>query len=455
MKWVPKPYQVEAVKFMLAGPADAVWARVGSGKTSATLAAIETMHRKAGFRTLVVAPKHVALNVWAQEAAKWDFSKHLRVAVLHGNKKDQLRQKGADIYVVNYDGLAWLEREMPPFDVLVLDESSKCRNTDTQRFKILRDHIAPRAKRRIALSGTPKPNGEINLFGQYRLLDDGQRLGRYVTHFRRQFCYQTGFGGYTWALLPGASEKIREAVADITIVVDADDVKGLPEVVVRDVEVPLPSKARKLYDDLEREFLVQVDEGDISAMNAAALTMKLRQIASGAVYTGDAGAGTWAEVHDARIGALDSIVEEAAGPVLVFYEFTHEAERIKAEFPEAVIFNDLSDRKKVGAIEDWNRGAIEMLVAHPASAGHGLNLQHGGHEMVWFSLLYDLELYEQAIGRLARQGQESKHVHVHRFVSPGTVDEAMAAALARKAKGQNAFLDALKEYAQVRKGARR
>jgi SNF2 family DNA or RNA helicase len=458
-------YQRDLAKFILGTAGAACWARVGAGKTRATLTALETMNLKAGWRTLVVAPKHVALNVWQQEAEKWGFN--LKVVVLHGPKKAERLREPAHVFVVNYDGLPWLAKQKwPGFDVLVLDESSKCRNTDTNRFKLLRDHFRPKAKRVIALSGTPKPNGEINLFGQYRLIDGGERLGKYVTHFRNQYCYQTGFGGYAWELLPGASELIRRKVQDITIVIDGE--VGIPNPDVFDIEVPLPDGAARIYDAVEKKFFSLLGSNEVTAVNAAARVTKLRQIASGAVYVDDADAfketdgsakygsgrdGKWEEIHDARIDALDAFVEEADGPVLLFANYNHEFERIKKEFPEAVVFSWLSDKARTEALDEWNRGKIDLLLAHPASAGHGLNLQHGGHELVWFSLLYDLELYEQAIGRLARKGQ-TRRVRVTRFLAPGTIDEVMRDRLASKGKGQKAFLDAIKKYAALKSGGR-
>jgi SNF2 family DNA or RNA helicase len=448
VKWKPEPYQDRIVKHILAHPAAAVWARVGSGKTSATLAALDVMRRKAKFRALVIAPKHVALNVWAQEAAKWDAFRHLKVNVLHGSKKSSLLRAPADIYVLNYDGLPWLARESARGwhspEVLVLDESSKCRNTDTQRFKGLRDGFAPRFKRRIALSGTPMPNGEVNLFGQYRLLDGGERLGRYITHFRNKFCYPSGYGGYDWLLLPGAAEKVRELVQDITVEVSADDLgSSLAGLVVRDIEVPLPPSAEATYQKLERDFVARLRTGEVTAVNAAAQTQKLRQIASGSVYTTHP---DWEPVHDARLEALDSLLEEASGPVLLFAEFSHEFERIKKAFPETVVFTELSDKRKQQCIIDWNAGKIPLLAAHPASAGHGLNLQGGGDTIVWFSLLYDLELYDQSNGRLQRKGQKSRQVFIHRFVSPGTIDGMMVRALAHKGADQESFLLALRQH---------
>lgn len=446
MKWKPKPYQSRIVKHILTHPAAAVWARVGSGKTSATLAAVEVMRQKANYRALVIAPKHVALNVWAQEAEKWDAFKHLRVAVLHGAGKERALKEKADLYVINYDGLAWLARTAPRGwwpEVLVLDESSKCRNTDTQRFKLLRDQIAPAAKRRIALSGTPMPNGYANLFGQYRLLDDGKRLGKFITHFRMKYCYQTGYGGYKWEILPGAEKTILDAVNDITIEVSADDLAGqLPEVVVRDVEIDLPKPAWDAYRKLERDFIAQLKEGKVTAVNAASLTAKLRQLVSGSIYTEHP---DWEVVHAARLDALDALLEEATGPVLCFYEFDHEAQTIVEQFESAEVFNWKSDAQRTKLIKAWNAREVPLMLAHPASAAHGLNLQHGGNTLVWYSLLYDLELYDQAIGRLARTGQQADQVWVHRFVTPGSVDDAMIAAIDAKGAGQEGFLAALRE----------
>ena len=444
--WKPEPYQDRIVKHLLATPGAAVWARIGAGKTSAALAAFDVMRRRSGYRMLVVAPKQVARDVWAQEAALWKEFAHLRVALLHGPKKHVTLREPADVYVINYDGLAWLAQETVRGwrwpDVLVLDESTKCRNTNTKRFKILRDHVAPRMKRRWALSGKPMPNGEGNLFGQYRLIDGGERLGRYITHFRNQFMYPSGYGGYDWQLLPGAAERIRERVQDITIEVSAEDLgKTLPKLVVRDIHVPLPPAAMSVYRKLEDQFVALLKKGEVTAVNAAAQTQKLRQIASGSVFTTHP---EWEAVHDERLEALDGLLGNE--PLLLFAEFTHEFKRIKERFPEAVIFGDASDKRRSEIILEWNAGNIELLCAHPASAAHGLNLQGGGNTLLWYSLLYDLDLYDQAIGRLQRKGQKAKQVFVHRFIAPGTIDEVMCEALLAKEQGQNAFLAGLRKH---------
>lgn len=448
--WNPTEYQSRIVKHILANPAAAVWARVGSGKTSATLAALSVMKRKGGFGSLVLAPKHVALNVWQQEIAKWSDFAHLKSVVLHGPKKDKLLRERADLYVINYDGLPWLARAAANGwrwpEVLVLDESSKTRNTDTNRFKLLRDYSV-RFKRRVALSGTPMPNGEQNLFGPYRILDGGKRLGQYITHFRQRYMYQTGYGGYTWELLPGAADAIRAAVQDITIEVSAADLgSALPPLVVRDIEVPLPPNAVRVYMKLLQEFKASLKKDKVTAVNAAARTMKLRQVVSGSVFTTHP---EWEAIHDARLEALDAVIEETSSPLLVFAEFTHEFARIEKEFPDAVNFTTASDKKKQQIIVDWNEGKIPLLLAHPASAGHGLNLQGGSNTLLWFSLLYDLELFDQANGRLQRKGQKAKQVFVHRFVSPGTIDEAMVAALDAKGASQEAFLLAIRKHAEA------
>lgn len=408
------------------------------------------------WRALVLAPRHVVHNVWPAEARKWADFAHLRISVVHGTKKAERLADDADLYLATCDSLPWLTSQKWRWpEVLVIDESTKFKRHEARtRFGLLRHHL-DHFKRRIILTGKPIPNGLGDLWAQLFLLDGGKRLGPYVTHFRRKWFYQTGFGGYTYAPLPGAEKEILAAIADITLRLDkVEHLKDLPPVVENVVKVALPAAAMAQVKRLEDEFIVELARGTVEAFNAASLTTKLRQMSSGAVYVGDgsephsgrAGQKVWSHVHDAKLDALDAILAERENqPTLVAYQFVHSAERIVAAIPEARVLaweTDVSARK---LLEAWNRGEVPLLLVHPASAAHGLNLQGGSDALVWFDPTYDLEHDDQLLARLWRQGQTRTVVN-HRLIAAGTIDEAVLAALRSKDRRQTAFLAALKEH---------
>ena len=429
---------------LLAQPHAGLFADPGLGKTACMLAAFVAL-RKAHpkWKMLVIAPRHVAHNVWPAEVAKWSQFAHLRVVVLHGTKKDKLLGEEADIYVINPEGLAWLStwRWAWP-EVLCVDESTKFKHPNTARFRLLREYLG-RFKRRYILTGKPVPNGITDLFGQIYILDEGVRLGRYITHFRHKYCYQTGFGGYKWVPHRHAEAEIQALIQPITLRLDkAEHLQELPRYLDNVVRVPLPPKARAQYDVLERDFVLKLKAGEVLALNAAAMTAKLRQMASGAVYMEEG--DHWEEVHEAKLDALDALLSEREGrPTLIAYQFRHTAARLKGKYPKAVVLSDLTDTKARSALWDWDHGEIEHLLVHPASAAHGLNLQAGSEALVWVDPTYDLEHWDQLIARLWRQGQPHQVV-VHAILATGTVDDDILTAVRSKDRSQNQFLAALK-----------
>lgn len=455
--WTPHDYQKKIIKFIVSQAAGAVWADPGLGKTSTTLAAFKVLRDK-GYvtRALVVAPLRPAYSVWPGEVEKWDEFKHLKVGVLHGPRKAEvLADKTVDIHVINPEGLAWLFAQplratgsAPwPWQMLVIDESTRFKHTNTARFKTLKPWLGM-FPRRYILTGTPAPNGLLDLFGQIYLLDGGASLGRYITHYRLAFFDNPDRQGWAWVPRHGAPEEIYKRLEPLTLRMSAEDYLSLPDLVMNTVEVTLPAAARKVYDQMEIALLAQVAGGTVVASNAAAATGKCRQIANGGIYTAP---GKWAEVHRAKLEATEEIVEELNGqPVIVAYEFDHDRERLQAAFPGAPHIGGGVPAGRFREIEAaWNRGEIPVLLAQPQSVAHGLNLQRGGSHLIFHSLTWNLEDYDQIIRRIYRQGQE-KRVFVHHIVARDTVDEAIMLLLAKKDRTQRALLDALKDYTERR-----
>ena len=395
-------------------------------------------------RVLVVAPLRVAATVWAEEASKWDHLQGLRISKVLGSRTEReaaLRQD-ADIYVINRENVPWLVDQYAasrkwPYDMIVLDELSSFKNPKAERFKALRRTL-PAVRRMVGLTGTPAPNGLIDLWSQIYLLDRGERLGKFIGHYRDKYFipgHRNGMVVYNWVPIAGAVKEIYEKVGDICMSMKAEDYLTMPDRIDITVPIELPESARKAYDTLERELVLPMKDEAITAQNAAVLAGKLLQLSNGAIYTEDRG---YIEVHTAKLDALEDLIEQANGePVLVYYGFRHDLKRILERFPQA---RELYSTKDVNA---WNAGEIPVLVAHPASAGHGLNLQAGGHIMVWYGLTWSLEQYQQANARLYRQGQE-KPVKIYHLVTQGTVDEDVIRVLTGKAERQDALIDAVK-----------
>lgn len=443
MKYIPYSYQEYALKFILNSKAAGIFLDCGLGKTVITLTAIaELMHNRFEIsKALVIAPLRVAENVWDVEAKKWGHLKHLRVAKVLGSEKKRIQalNTNADIYVINRENTKWLVdyyKKDWPFDMLVLDELSSFKSHRAKRFKALRK-VRPLCKRVVGLTGTPAPNGLIDLWAQVYLLDSGQRLGKTISGYRdRYFLPDKRNQHVIFSYKPreGAEEAIYKKLSDICISMKNRDYLTLPERMDNILGINLPPKVLEQYRQLERDLLLPLLEGDIVAGSAAVLTNKLLQITGGAVY--DEGKKVQI-LHDEKLKALEDLVEAANGkPVLVYYNYRHELERIQKQFLCRVL-----DTAK--DMEDWNKGEIPVMLAHPASAGHGLNLQNGGSTIIWFGLPWSLELYQQANARIHRQGQKNTVV-VHHLVAKETIDEDVMQVLAKKQAGQEALLQAVK-----------
>lgn len=409
-----------------------------------TLSAIvELMHDRFDVaRVLVIAPKLVAETVWAEEAAKWDHTRHLRISKVLGSAQERVAalRRPADIYVINRENVPWLVERVGtrwPFDMVVIDELSSFKSPKTKRFRALR-RVRPLIKRIVGLTGTPAPNGLIDLWSQIYLLDQGERLGKTLTGYRDRFFKpgrRNGHIVYEWIPKPGAEERIHELLSDLCVSMRAEDWLELPDRVDVEVPVVLDAEAMMRYKQLEKDLLLPLEGDVVTADTAGVLTNKLLQLANGAVYDTTRGVH---EIHDAKLDALEELIEQAQGkPLLVFYAYQHDLERIKRRFPWAATMDE------PGVIERWNRREVPLLLAHPASAGHGLNLQEGGNHVVWFGLTWSLELYEQANARLHRQGQ-TERVIVHHLVAKGTVDEDVMVRLRSKAATQADLVEALK-----------
>ena len=450
MKYIPHNYQRYAIERIISDPALGLFLDMGLGKTVITLTAVNDLrfNRWAVSRCLVVAPKKVAEATWSREAEKWDHLKHLRIIPVLGSVKKRIQALNTpgDVWVVNRENVPWLAeyyRNAWPFDMVVLDESSSFKNPQSKRFKALK-MVRGRIRRLVELTGTPAPNGLEDLYAQIYLLDGGDRLGRTMTSFRECFFTQDyahpGQQYRTYSLQDGADQRIREAIADICVSMKAEDYLELPAFIEDVVPVALDAKARKAYDELEREMLLEVDEQTITAGSAAVLNGKLLQLCSGAVYDTE---GRVVPVHDCKIEAFLEVVEQLHGEhALVFYWFQHERDRLLASLENT----SLRVRVYRGAEDEaaWNAGQVDILLAHPASCAYGLNLQQGGHHEIWYGYPnWALELYQQANARLYRQGQQYPVIS-HLLVVQDGMDEDVVAALGAKGDAQESLMQALK-----------
>lgn len=445
MKFIPHTYQKFAIEKMIKQPAVGLFLEMGLGKTVCALtAADELLHDYFEVsKVLVIAPLRVAENTWPDEIEKWDHLQHLKISKVLGSKKQRLAALNiqADIYVTNRENVTWLVDYYGkdwPFDMVVIDELSSFKSSKAKRFRSLRK-VRPLIKRIVGLTGTPAPNGLIDLWAQIYLLDQGERLGKTITGYRDRY-FTPGRRNqhiiYEWNPKPEAEGVIYEKLSDICVSMKSEDWLEMPEVISREVKVKLLEKAREKYDQLEKDLLLPFADSDVVADTAAVLTGKLLQMANGAVYDEF---GDVQEVHEAKLDALEDVIEAANGrPVLVFYAYRHDLVRIQKRFPEARTLDTAED------IQAWNRGEIPIALAHPASAGHGLNLQAGGNIIVWFGLTWSLELYQQANARLNRQGQQQKNVIIHHLVTENTVDEDVMKSLETKDLTQEALMKAVK-----------
>jgi len=452
MQFVPHNYQRVAIERLVSSPRLALFQDMGLGKTVEVLTAIQELRmRWRVSRVLVVAPKKVAEATWTAEAERWDHLKGMKVSRVLGTLKQRTLALNtpAELYVINRENVPWLVdyyRNDWPFDGVVLDESSSFKNPQSKRFKAMKK-VLDRIRWLVLLTGTPAPNGLEDLWAQIYLLDQGQRLGRTITSFREAFFTQDksypGQQYRTYTPQPGADKRIEDAIADICVSMKAEDYLELPEYVEDVVPVELDAAAQKAYKKLEREALLQVDGATITAGTAAVLNGKLLQLCSGAVYDTE---GHATEIHNCKIEAFLEVVEQLNGQhALVFYWYQHERERLLAALEDG--FPGLRVRVYNGGkdADDWNSGVVDLLLAHPASCGYGLNLQQGGHHMIWFSFPnWALEVYQQACKRLHRQGQQFPVVS-HLLVVQGGMDQAVVAALQEKGDAQEALMQALKE----------
>lgn len=452
MKFTARPYGDLITNHILNTPRCGVWAGMGMGKTVSTLNAISGILLVEGGPVLVVAPKRVATSTWPQEAAKWDHLKHLVVIPVIGTERERLNalSRDGDIYTTNYENLPWLIETLGEnwnFSMVVLDESTKVKGFRTRqgtvRARALGRIAHSKVGRLVELTGTPSPNGLQDLWGQTWFLDQGNRLGRTFQAFSDRW-FRPDFNGYGLRALPHAQAEIQGKLSDLCLTIDAKDWFDLREPIVNNIYVDLPAKVRQLYNDMEKEMFMELESGDaVEAFSAAARTIKCLQIANGAAYVGDSNT-VWEELHDAKIAALDDVIEEAAGtPVLVAYHFKSDLARLKRAFPQG---RELD--ADPATLRDWNSGRVPVLFAHPASAGHGLNLQDGGNILVFFGHWWNLEERLQIIERIGptrqMQAGHDRAVFIHNIIARDTVDELVIKRVETKREVQDLLLEAMK-----------
>ena len=443
MKYKPYDYQKYATQFIEDNEVAAVFLECGLGKSVITLTAIKNLYDRGEVsRVLVVAPLRVGKNTWPDEIRKWEHLSGLTFAVAIGTESERLTAlyKNATITIINRENVEWLVEKSGvsfDYDMLVIDELSSFKSFKAKRFKALLKK-RPYVSRVVGLTGTPSSNGLMDLWAEFRLLDLGERLGRYITRYRLSYFTPDKRNAqviFSYKPLPNAEKQIYDKISDITISMKACDYLKLPPLVMNTVAVEMGEKEKDLYDSLCADMVLSLDESEIDAVNAASLSNKLLQMANGAVYGDEKRV---CRIHDEKLGALEDLIESANGkPVLVAYWFKHDLERIKAKFPY------VREIKTDEDIRAWNRGEVAVGVIHPASAGHGLNLQTGGSTLIWFGLTWSLELYQQTNARLYRQGQTNTVV-IHHIVTKGTIDEKVLSALEKKEKTQNSLIDAVK-----------
>ena len=444
MNFSPHNYQSYAIDYIETHPIAAVLLDMGLGKTVISLTAIADLLFDSfeAHRILVVAPLRVARDTWPAEISKWQHLKHLTYAVAVGTVKERKAalSAGADITIINRENLGWLIDSSGyefDYDMVIIDELSSFKNHKSKRFQSLMK-VRPKVKRIIGLTGTPSSNGLMDLWAEFKLLDFGERLGRFITHYRNNYFIPDKRNGeiiYSYKPMPYAEDAIYRKISDITISMKSTDHLQMPELITSQYEVQLSEEEEHRYEELKADFILELPEGEITAANAASLTGKLSQLANGAIYDDE---GNIVEFHDRKLDALEDIIESANGkPLLVAYWFKHDLQRIKKRF-------NVREIKTSKDIIDWNNGDIPVAVIHPASAGHGLNLQAGGSTLIWFGLTWSLELYQQTNARLWRQGQSSGTVVIEHIITKGTIDERILKALSLKEVSQNALIDAVK-----------
>ena len=448
MKYNPHDYQKYATNFIIENPIAAVFLEMGLGKSVITLTAIEELmyDRFEVSKVLVIAPLRVARDTWPAEIEKWEHLTNIRYSVVIGTEAERKAAlaRPADIYLINRENVDWLITKSGyhfDFDMVVIDELSSFKSYQAKRFKSLLK-VRPRIRRIVGLTGTPSSNGLMDLWAEFRILDLGERLGRYITHYRNDYFMPDKRNQhmiFSYKPLPGAEDAIYKKIGDITISMKSADFLKMPECIINEVPVQLSAPERKIYDQLCANMVVSLKDKEIDAANAAALSGKLLQMANGAVYDEN---NTAVHVHERKLEALEDLIEGANGkPVLIAYWYNHDLVRIKQRF-------NVREIKTSADIRAWNNGDIPVAVIHPASAGHGLNLQGGGSTLIWFGLTWSLELYQQTNARLWRQGQNDTVV-IHHIITKGTIDENVMRALRQKEKTQANLIDAVKAQLEV------
>ncbi|ADL53656.1 DEAD/DEAH box helicase [Clostridium cellulovorans] len=445
----PHAYQEYAIEFIKKNPIAAILLDMGMGKSSITLTAImELMYDSFEVsKVLIIAPLRVAKHTWSGEIEKWEHLKGLRYSIVVGTvaQRKKALQKDADIYIINRENVPWLiEQSGQPFDydMVVIDELSSFKNWQSKRFRSLMK-VRPMVKRMVGLTGTPSSNGMMDLFAEYKVLDMGARLGRFIGQYRLNYFKPDRVNGpivYSYKLLPGAEQQIYEKIDDITISMKATDYLEMPSLLSTEYPVYLSASELDTYEEMKKDLVLSLPGGEITASNAASLSGKLSQMANGAVYTDDK---SYIEFHDKKLDALEDIIEAANGqPLMVAYWYKHDLIRIEERLKSLGVQYQRLDSD--ASIEKWNRGELPVALVHPASAGHGLNLQSGGSTLVWFGITWSLELYQQTNARLYRQGQTASCVKIIHLISKGTIDERIVKALSDKDNTQAALIDAVK-----------
>ena len=448
MKFQPHKYQEYAIQRILDTSTLGLFLEMGLGKTAITLTALDDLlyDQFDATKILIIAPLRVAEDTWSRESQKWDHLKHLRISKILGDKKtrEKALKAKADLYTINRENVEWLVSATGnnwPFDTVIIDELSSFKSPSAKRFRALR-RVRPMISRIVGLTGTPSPNGLMDLWSQVYLLDRGERLGKTITGYRERYFVagaRSGYVVYDWKQKKESEEAVFNKISDICVSMKSVDWLDMPERIDRAVPVKLTEDAKAKYRQLERDLLLPMVDADIVANTAAVLSNKLLQMANGAVYDENRGVR---EIHVAKLDALEDVLEAANGhPVLLFYSYKHDLERIQKRFKHCRTLRKGADGSKDTA--DWNAGKIQLLAVHPASAGHGLNLQDGGSTIVWFGLTWSLELYQQANARLHRQGQK-RSVLIHHLIAEDTIDEDVMDALQTKAAGQDALMMAVK-----------
>jgi SNF2 domain protein len=449
-EFVPHKYQLTAINHVINVPKCGLFLDMGLGKTVSTLTAIKELkyNRFQVNKVLIIAPKKVAEGTWSKEKDKWNHTKDFRVSLVLGSQQKRIKalSVNADLYIINRENIPWLVdylRNDWYFDTVVIDESSSFKNSRSKRFKALK-MVLPKINRLIELTGTPSPNGVEDLWAQIYLLDQGTRLEKYITHFRAKYMEPNKRNRsqiFDYKIKDGVYDTVINKISDICISMKSEDYLELPDLSYNEIPVILNDKARRDYDKMERDFVLELEgaEDEITAVNAAALSNKLLQISNGAVYDSS---GVYTEVHDAKIDSFLELVERLQGKsLLVFYNFQHDRDRIKKALEKSDLV--VKELKTTQDEDDWNAGKIDILLTHPASAAYGLNLQEGGNHVCWFGLSWNLEHYQQANKRLHRQGQKEK-VIIHHLVTQGTRDEDVMRALDNKAGVQEEIMQSLK-----------